>query len=628
MLDRLRKGAGSWIARGLMFLLVISFAAWGIGDYLTVRTDTTVATVGDVKISADAFSREFRRELQVLQQRFGASLDAEQARRLGLPDAALGQMVDRALFDLAAAGLGLRVPDSVVREAITRNPAFHDSFGKFDRQRFQYVLANEGLSEAGFVAATRRDLVREQLAASLTAGATAAPGAVADALYRYRQERRAAEYFVVASASIAGFGAPTEAELEAFHKDNAGRFSSPELRTVAWLVMRPEDLLAEMAVSDDEIKDEYEARRGQYSTPERREVEQAVYPTEAAARAAFDMLKDGADFAAVAEKTRKLKPADLKLGKVTREQLPAAIAVPVFALPVGQVSEPLQSPLGWHLARVVAIEPATTRTLAEAKDELKRQIGLRKAADALIKVRDQLDDRLAGGASLDEAAQALNFKVQRATLDARGAGTDGKPVPDLPPLPQFLSLVFEAPEGGDPEIGDGTDGAYVALRVEKIAPSALRPLAEVRDEVIAGWQAEQRRMAAERKAGELAEALKGGGDIQRLAQDAGGAVEASPLLTRGGLGGESKLSPPVLARLFQAAKGEVVTGPAAAGDGFVVARLARIEGADPAADAAQVERIRRGLANGIADDLLAQYRAGLERRFGVNINRAAMEQAL
>ena len=73
MLQALRSTVGSWVVKILFALLILSFAVWGIGDIFRGRTDTTVAEVGDVKISTQELDNAFRQELNRLRQMLGAA---------------------------------------------------------------------------------------------------------------------------------------------------------------------------------------------------------------------------------------------------------------------------------------------------------------------------------------------------------------------------------------------------------------------------------------------------------------------------------------------------------------------------------------------------------------------------
>lgn len=624
MLQQMRQGVASWFAKGLLFLLVISFGFWGIAGYINGAVERNVATVGDVKISGDAYDREFRQDLQRIQQSMGVALNMDQARQFGLGEATLNRMIETALVDQMGQKLGLRVPDAAVRDDITNNPVFRNSLGQFDRLRFQSMLMGQGYSEQTFVALMRREMLREQLLGSLTAGVTNPPAPLINSLYIYRQERRFADYFTVSGKALGAVREPTEDELTAYHKDHAAKFTAPELRALTWVTLSPADLVAKMNVAEDDIKDEYDARQASNVSPEKRNVQQAVYSTEAAAKAALDLVKGGLSFTDAVQKTQQKAPTPF--GSVAKNQLPAAIATSVFELPVNQVGGPLQSPFGWHLVQVTAITPGTTKTLAEMHDELKQQVALRMAADALQKVRTQFEDKLAGGNTLEEAAQSLNFAVRKAeAVDAQGQDGEGKAVASLPAGPRFLSTAFLSAEKADPDLQEGADGTFFAVRVDRISPAALRPYDSVKPAVKTAWQAEQHDKQAQEKAQALVEQLKGGADIQALAQSVGSKVQLSPALVRGT--NIPALSPVLQSNLFQARPGAAVSAPAADGDGYVVARLSRIEAPDPAAAVAQRGQVETSLIGGISDDLLAEYRSQLEKRFGVSIDRAALASA-
>lgn len=627
MLQSMRKGAGSWLAKGLMFLLVLSFGLWGIGDYFGAYKEPPVATVGDVKITRQEYAQAVRQDIQRLQQQLGGAFDLEQARRLGLTETSLNQLIERSLYDQEAARLGLRAPLAAVQQEIVNAPAFRNSTGQYDRLVVENFMRTNGLTEGQLVSLLRRDMLRAQMVNALTGGADPAPAVIVDTLYRYRQEKRVADFVVLKDADAPAPAEPDDAAVVKFHKDNEARFSSPERRDLVWAVLSPADFAKDEKVSEDEIKEEYESRLASYGKPEIRTVEQAVFRTEAEAKAGKAMVDGGTDFAAMAEKTLKLKAADLSLGKVSKQQLPAAIATPVFELKQGEVSEPIRSPLGWHLARVTAIEPASTRTLAEASAEIREYIALRHAADKLVTLAQKIEDRLAGGATVEEALQGLGLKVNRATVDAQGLDEQGKPV-DLPKNQRFFQTAFTSAAGNDPRVEDTGDGSFFIVRVEKILPPALRPLADVKAEVVAAWKAEQRAKATEQRANEMAEKLRAGGDIQAMATAAKSKVEISLPFTRGNQGGEPRLPPRVVATLFDSAVGASTVGRTPQNDGYVVARLARIEPPDATVDARVRDGISQSIAGGIAEDILATFRGQLERRLGVDINRASVDAAL
>lgn len=627
MLDSLRKGAGSWVAKGLMFLLIASFGLWGVADYLRFFEAQPVARVGDVTISPQEYQLAVRQSVQRLQQQFGPQFTMEQAKRLGIPDSTLNGLLERAMLDQEAKRLNLRAPDAAVRNEILASPAFRNATGQFDRLAFENAIRSQGYGEAQFIGVMRGDMLRGQLFDSLTGGADPAPSVLVDALNAYRQERRVVDIVELKDTDAPAPAAPDDAALEAFHKENAARFSSPEMRELSWVVANPSDLAKDQKVTPEEIKEEYEARAGSYVKPELRTIEQAVFRTEADAQAAKAKIDGGQDFVAVTTDALKLKPADLALGKVAKMQLLPATATPAFELAVNKVSDPIRSPVGWHLLRVTAIEPGSTKSLAEATDEIRGYVAERKAADELVKLGQRIEDKLASGATIDETAQAFGLKVGKATVDARGRDIKGAPAP-LPNLPRFLATAFQSEERNDPQVEDAGNGGFYLLRVERIVPPALRPLADVRADVVTAWTAAQRAKAMEQRGAEFAEKVRGGGDLQALAQAAKAKVELSTPFTRQGDGADTRLSTRMIADLFRAKPGELVSGRSGRDDAAIVARLVSIEPAKPL----EVDPVRDALAQqlggGVADDIYSVYKTRLERQYGPSVNRAEADKAL
>ncbi|MEK9970068.1 MAG: hypothetical protein VW600_13095, partial [Ferrovibrio sp.] len=294
------------------------------------------------------------------------------------------------------------------------------------------------------------------------------------------------------------------------------------------------------------------------------------------------------------------------------------------------VSDPVISPFGFHLLRVTGIQAGSTRSFDEVKSELRNQVGLRKAADGMVKLRQQIDDQIAGGATLEEIAKSQNQPIKQVQgIDAQGMDTDGKTVEALPKLPAFLNDAFQLGTDAEPQIVDGQNGDLIVLKVLAVQPAALKPLADVKPQAIAALTERARAQAATERAKQIAERLRTGGDLAREAAAIGATVQLSAPLSRGGQPAERSFSPAVLSAVFNAAKvGEVVSGPAAApAGGAIVARLTGIEQPDPALVARQQEQAAQQLAGGMTQDLVQQYKQVLQKDIGVTINQEARARA-
>ncbi|MBV37548.1 MAG: hypothetical protein CMM23_02630 [Rhodospirillaceae bacterium] len=620
MLNALRKSARTWVVKAFLGLIMLSFAAWGVGDVLRVKPEAAVVTVGDMQITGYEFLNDFNRQVRRMQQSLGPTFDTQQARQLGMVDQVLQQSITRALYDQEVAELELTMSDADIAAWIKRSSAFKNSFGRFDKLLFERRLSENGFNEQSYIAASRRDLSREQLFASMMAG-TQAPGAVVKTFFQYQQESRAFEVLSLPYDKMTDFTAPVEADLTAYHEAHKDQFMAPEYRALSYLTLRPEDLLDETLASPEEVEEAYEARLNEFTTPPAREVEQIVAADEAAAQKIAGRLKDGGDFYAVAKELADMDKASVKLGRMVKADLPEEAADGIFTLAKGQIGEPVETGLGWHIFRVLKITEGGSKSLDAVREQLTRDVKLEKASEAMFELANKVEDQLAGGASIREVAEALGLNHGViAAVDPQGRGRDSQPAAGLPKAPEFIKDAFEVQPGDEGQLKESGDGSYYLVQVDKIIESTLRPIAEVRDQARKLVVAERRAKAGAAQAGKLAAAVRSGKDLSSLARTGVSTVATLKSMNRQQAAGDGRLSADLVAKLFQLQSGGIAEGAAAGGNSHSVVRVVKITSAAPKDEPAQLKKMDELVRSSIAEDILVQYRAALQKKYDVEIN--------
>lgn len=634
MLDAIRKRSGSIVVKLLLGLLVLSFGAWGIGDYIQGgAVNQSVATIGDREISSQEYSTEFQREMNRLQRIFGNNLDAGMARSLGIQQSVLNRMIQAEIFTAAAKDYGMMVTDKTVLQQIQSMESFRGMTGNFDRDMFRQTINNAGYTEDMFVALIRGDLSRSYLLNSFENGA-AASDTMLKAIYGYREETRAAEIVQIPDAAFADVAEPTDAEIIAYHQENAAQFMAPAYRALSYIHLAAADLAHEIVVSEEDIVAAYEAREDEFVSVTRRNLEQAIFATEDEANAALGLIASGRSFTDVAAELTGLGADALSLGWINRDELiNEQLADAAFTLGVGDISPAIESLLGWHILNVVDAEDETRQTLSEVRDQLKGDIALEKAVDSLFTLANAVDDQMASGATLEDASRALNLPLVRLDgIDAAGFNRAGDAVDELP-SGEFLRVAFTTPVGEESPLTESNDDSYFMVRVDSVTESALRPLDTVRDKVLAAILADRRKAGAEAAASAIVDAINGGMSmLDALAQAAIGADTAiigAPSFKRNGDGDGAPAELPrgLSTILFDQAVGQGGYDRGARGfDGFVVGRVSAVKPADFTTNTEMADTLSTELATGIRSDLMDQLAAALQDTYTVSINQNVLDQ--
>jgi peptidyl-prolyl cis-trans isomerase D len=627
MLRGIRVASKNWLGKlvmgVVMGLLILSFAVWGIGDIFRGFGQSSLAKIGGTEISTEQFRQLYNDRLQQLGRQIGRPISPTQARTFGFDQQILGNLIAETALDERARQLGLGLSDQDVARRITEDPTFRGFNGQFDRTRFEAMIRQAGYTEPRFVAEQRRVTVRRQLAESL-GGELSIPKAMQEAINNYSNEERTIEYLVLDRTKAGDIPEPTPEELAKYFESRKGLFRAPEYRKVALLVLSTAEVLPWITVSDADARVRYEQRGSRYVTPERRHVQQIVFPNAEEAQAAAKRLAEGATFAQLAQE-RGLKEGDIDLGLVTKAgMVDRAIADAAFGLQQGEVSQPVQGRFGTAIVQVTQIEPEHVRTYEEAAPELKGEIATERAKEEIQAKYNKIEDERAGGAQLHEAAPKLGVAATIIeAADRSGRDPDGVPV-SLPGGVDILSNIFSTDVGVENDALQLPSGGYAWYEVQGITASRERPLEEVQDKVEAHWRDEQVAERLQAKAAELVGKLKAGTPLADLAAAEELKVETTANLRR--RRPSEAIPANAVEQVFRTAKGipSSSEGQNATEQIVFVVTDVNTPRFDPASEDAK--RIAEDLRRGLADDVMGQYLLRLQNDIGVNVNQAAVRQ--
>ncbi len=320
MLASLRNAAGTWVAKILLLLLVLSFAVWGIsGQLANGFGGTSVVTAGGTVVSPIEYRLAYDRQLSVMSQQFGTRITREQAKALGIEDQVLAQLVAGAVLDEQASELGLGLSQDKLAKLTMDDPAFRGPDGRFNRQQFEYALRQIGMRPEDYLKNRAQVAIRQQIVEAVSDGLDA-PDTFLRAVALYRGEDRTAEYIALPKSLVEPVEAPSDAILGSWFEANKAAYAAPEYRKIAYITLLPENIADETAITDEQIKEDYDNNIARFTTPETRTIEQLVFASPEAAQAALDSIKAGATFDSIVTAEGK-SPSDTLLGTFSKDKV-------------------------------------------------------------------------------------------------------------------------------------------------------------------------------------------------------------------------------------------------------------------------------------------------------------------
>ncbi|ESX98157.1 peptidyl-prolyl cis-trans isomerase [Mesorhizobium sp. LNJC405B00] len=629
MLGILRSAAGTWVAKALLSLLVLSFLAWGVTTRMTggfLAGHHAVITAGSTTVSITEYRLAYDRQIAMLQQQIGQRISRDQAKAYGIDNQVLAQLVSGAVLDEQARKLGLGFSKDRLAELTRQEPAFQGPNGQFDRRLFESRLRELGMRPEDYLKNRAQVAVRQQIVEAVSDGLKA-PDTFFKAVALYRGEDRTIDYLILPKALVEPIEAPSDSVLQAYFEANKKTYAAPEYRKFSYVRLEPEDIMDVSAVTDQQVSDDYNKNKGRYTTPEMRTIEQLVFPSADAAKAASDSLKTGATFDKIVTAQGKT-PADTLLGTLSKDKITdKTVADAAFALAVNEVSPVVQGAFGPVLLRVTEIKPETVKPLAEVSDQIRKDLALGEASRILLDVHDNYEDTRAAGSTLAEAAAKLKLKdVTVEAIDRTGLKPDGTIIKDLPASPDLIKAVFEAEPNTENQALTTPNNGFVFYELTSITPARDRTLDEVRQRVVADWTTEETTKRLTAKADELDKRLKAGTTLDVIA----GELKLEKQTKRGVKreADDVDFGKEGAAAMFGVGEGGTGLIPSPTGDGQILFKVAEVF--EPAgADASSVpDDAQKSFTQGMSDDLLDQLVAQLQTQYAVSVDQAAVSQAL
>ena len=528
MLQFIRDNATGWIAWGIVILISIPFALWGIHQYVTPDSSVAVATVDDAEIGYYDFQRLYARRRQQLQSILGAGLiDADEEARLRRE--VLDGMIDSEVLVRSGIATGMRVGDEQLAGTI-QTQDFFQSDGRFSQDAYEGWLRSQGYSPGGFEEDLRRSLLEQQIALGISESEFVSESGLRHAV-RVRLQTRTFSLLTIPAAEFES-PAPTDSEVRAHFEQYRSEYRAPERLRLRYLEIAMDEIAAGIKADDEELRALFEAEPDRFVTPEKREVSHILVsvPSDAGTDeveqkrnrlvALGNRIAAGEAFGKLARENSGdpgSAAAGGSLGFIERGMMVPEFEEAAFALALNQVSEPVRSSFGWHLIKVTSVQGSRGATFEEVRDQVLAQYQSREAERIFVERAETLANvTYEHPESLEVGARELGLTIRETSPVTRDGQTDD-PIASQPAVvaAAFSSDVLD--DGNNSEPIEFEPGRIVVVRAFDHASSRELTLEEARADVVAALKADARREAVIQRGRELLGDLRGGQDAESVA---------------------------------------------------------------------------------------------------------------
>ncbi len=532
MLQRIGDALTSrkWLTYALFGALAFIFAAWGAYGIATVHlgTGNNAARVNGEVIPYEQVRDAWLRQQSELAQRSGGDLPA--AVKTQLEDQLLETFIRAMVMAQHTRELGYRVSEQQIEDAIRQFPAFQLD-GKYDPQVAKARLQQAGISPQAFEDDLRQSLRSQEVDSGIRDSDFVTPQE-AERIRALQNEERQVEYVVLPADKFASTAPVDDKAIQAYYEAHESQFMTPELARVQYAELTLGQVSSHVQVTDADLHDYYDKHKDRYVLPERRRARHILIAVNdkrgdaaalARAKEVLAKLKAGGDFAALAKEYSDDPGSAAQggdLGWAERSAFVGPFADAVFSMKPNEIRGPVKTEFGYHIIELEGIQPGQTKTFEQARAEIEQQVRRDKALDRFGDIQEQIEQALDNGTPTLEGL-AKQFGMQTGEVAQFVRGTGGGALGNSRELQNTVfsdSVLAEHRIGGPVLVGNERLILVKALDHHMPAP---KPVAQVRDTIIAAIRQERENAAALAAAQSAVQKLESGATLETIAHDYG-----------------------------------------------------------------------------------------------------------
>ena len=440
MLQTIREKFTGWIAAliigAISIALVISFGNMN----QTPLEEDVVITVNDKEITLIDYREEYTNQLLQFQEVFGDEIP--ESLEFTIQESATENLIMKTLLKDYVDTQGYRVSPEFVAELITSNPNFQLGEG-FNRQNYEAILTSQGISQSKYENDLRIQLQIDQLRRALIESSFITPSEFRK-FVELQMEARSGQFLMIPSSNYADQVSLGNEEISAFYSQNTNSFMTQEEIDVEYLSIDIEEIAQDIKISDSDVEQYYNENIDRFRSNEERKSSHILisFDDEVIDDAALEQIKNiqerikaGESFESLAQEFSDDGGSAANGGDLGWAE--PGLFVPefdqvLFALKVGEISDPVKTQFGYHIIRLDDLKEGRKKEFAEIEEELTTEYSKLLAEDRLYELAEQLDDlALQAFNELDSVAEELALDLNQISAITRNGSSFLNQEPEL-----------------------------------------------------------------------------------------------------------------------------------------------------------------------------------------------------
>lgn len=478
MLGAIRNKSKGWVAYLIVGFITVPFALFGIQDYVSGSSNTSIASVDGEDIDLNLYYQELNSQQRNLQQQLGAQYSQEIDNVL--KQTLLDTMINEKLIENFANSLDMVTLDQEVRSVIQSNQAFQVD-GAFSEERYNQILRLNSYTSTAYEIAQSKSLTRDQIKRNLSNSSFLSSVQTAQ-LNDLASQEREVSYIALTTDKYEDQISVSQSGISDYFNANKSNFLEGRKVKVDFVELSLDNIDEPENADQETLQNLYDENAELYTNPERRRAQHILVEDETLANDLLNQIKEGADFAELA-KTNSVDTSSNEqggdLGLFERDLMGAEFDEAAFSMNVGDVSDVVSTDYGYfHIIKLTEIQTETAQSFEEVTEQLVA-LHIKNVKQKILFDLEEEFANLAYEESLDMLADQLDLEIQTSDFFSNGTNQYDQ---------AFVSAAFSEAvieEGENSDVIELGQNKFVVLSLSSLQPERQKELNEVEAQIVA-----------------------------------------------------------------------------------------------------------------------------------------------